>query len=144
MSSVAAILKGKGHETITASEDALLSDLCEILAKKKIGAIVVCDGDKGIKGIVSERDIVRVIGTQGPEALNQPVSGVMTKDVVTCSEENSVNEVMARMTQGRFRHMPVVKDGKLTGVISIGDVVKQKIAQVEQEAEQMRSYITMS
>ncbi|WP_420414689.1 CBS domain-containing protein [Roseibium sp.] len=144
MSSVAAILKGKGHETITARDDASLSELCETLAKHKIGAIVVCDGDMGIKGIISERDIVRVIGTQGVGALDQPVSGVMTKDVITCSEENSINEVMARMTQGRFRHMPVVKDGKLTGVISIGDVVKQKIAQVEQEAEQMRSYISMT
>ncbi|MBO6928525.1 MAG: CBS domain-containing protein, partial [Roseibium sp.] len=90
------------------------------------------------------RDIVRVIGKQGPGALNLSVSNVMTKDVVTCAEENSVNEVMAKMTQGRFRHMPVVKDGKLTGVISIGDVVKFKIAQVELEAEQMRSYISMT
>lgn len=141
---VAAILNGKGHETITARDDAALSEICETLAKMKIGAVVVCDADMGIKGIVSERDIVRVIGTKGTSALNQPVSSVMTKDVVTCTEENSVNEVMARMTQGRFRHMPVVKDGKLTGVISIGDVVKHKIAQVELEAEQMRSYITMT
>lgn len=141
---VAAILKGKGHETITARHDALLNDICETLAKKKIGAVVVCDGDNSIEGIVSERDVVRVIGTQGVSALQLPVSSVMTKDVITCLEENSVNEVMAKMTQGRFRHMPVVKDGKLTGVISIGDVVKHKIAQVELEAEQMRNYISMT
>lgn len=141
---VAAILSGKGHDTITASSDALLSEICETLANKKIGAIVVCSGDNSIEGIISERDIVRVIGKQGASALSLPVSNVMTKDVVTCDEENSVNEVMARMTQGRFRHMPVVKDGKLTGVISIGDVVKFKIAQVELEAEQMRSYISMT
>ncbi|WP_269581502.1 CBS domain-containing protein [Roseibium sp. Sym1] len=141
---VAAILSGKGHETITAQSDALLAEICETLAKYKIGAVVVCSGDNAIEGIISERDIVRVIGTQGPSALQLPVSGVMTKNVVTCSEENNINEVMARMTQGRFRHMPVVKDGKLTGVISIGDVVKFKIAQVELEAEQMRSYITMA
>lgn len=141
---VAAILSGKGHETITALSNALLSEICETLAKHKIGAVVVCNGDNEIEGIISERDIVRVIGTQGPSALQLPVSGIMTKNVVTCSEENSINEVMARMTQGRFRHMPVVKDGKLTGVISIGDVVKFKIAQVELEAEQMRSYITMA
>ena len=141
---VAAILSGKGHETITARSDALLGDICETLAKNKIGAVVVCSGDNSIEGIISERDIVRVVGTQGASALNLPVSSVMTKEVVTCSEDNSVNEVMARMTQGRFRHMPVVKDGKLTGVISIGDVVKFKIAQVELEAEQMRSYISMS
>ncbi|MES0881550.1 CBS domain-containing protein [Roseibium sp. SCP14] len=141
---VAAILSGKGHETITAKSDALLSEIAETLAKNKIGAVVVCAGDNSIQGIVSERDIVRVVGTQGASALSLPVSSVMTKDVVTCAEENSVNEVMARMTQGRFRHMPVVKDGKLTGVISIGDVVKFKIAQVELEAEQMRSYISMT
>ena len=141
---VAAILSGKGHETITAQSDALLSEICETLATKKIGAVVVCNGNKEIEGIVSERDIVRTIGTKGASSLSLPVSSVMTKEVVTCTEENSVNEVMARMTQGRFRHMPVVKDGKLTGVISIGDVVKFKIAQVELEAEQMRSYITMA
>jgi len=141
---VAAILSGKGHDTITAGSDALLSEVCETLAKNKIGAVVVCDGSGAIEGIVSERDIVRVVGTQGGPALNLPVASVMTKEVMTCTEENSVNEVMARMTQGRFRHMPVVKDGKLAGVISIGDVVKFKIAQVELEAEQMRSYITMA
>lgn len=140
---VAAILSGKGHETITARSNALLSEICETLAKNKIGAVVVCADDK-IEGIISERDIVRFIGNQGASALQLPVTSVMTKNVVTCTEENSINEVMARMTQGRFRHMPVVKDGKLTGVISIGDVVKFKIAQVELEAEQMRSYITMT
>ncbi|POF31632.1 CBS domain-containing protein [Roseibium marinum] len=141
---VAAILSGKGHDTITVRSDVLLSEVCETLAKHKIGAVVVCDGNEAIEGIVSERDIVRVVGTQGESALKLPVSSVMTKDVMTCTEENSVNEVMARMTKGRFRHMPVVKNGKLAGVISIGDVVKFKIAQVELEAEQMRSYITMA
>lgn len=141
---VAAILSGKGHEIITARSDALLSEICETLAKHKIGAVVVSDEDGTVDGIVSERDIVRVVGTQGVSALKLPVSNVMTKSVVTCTEENNINEVMARMTQGRFRHMPVLKDGKLSGVISIGDVVKFKIAQVELEAEQMRSYITMA
>ncbi|GAB2183123.1 CBS domain-containing protein [Roseibium sp. LAB1] len=141
---VAAILSGKGHDIITARSDALLSEICETLAKHKIGAVVVSDEDGTVDGIVSERDIVRVVGTQGVSALKLPVSNVMTKSVVTCTEENNINEVMARMTQGRFRHMPVLKDGKLSGVISIGDVVKFKIAQVELEAEQMRSYITMA
>lgn len=141
---VAAILHGKGHETITARSDTVLSDVCETLAKYKIGAVVVCSPDRAIEGIVSERDIVRAIGTQGPSSLQLPVSSVMTREVVTCSETNSVNEVMARMTQGRFRHMPVVMDDKLVGVISIGDVVKHKIAQVELEAEQMRNYISMT
>lgn len=141
---VAAILSEKGHDTITASNKALLSEICQTLATKRIGAVVVCEGDNIIEGIVSERDIVRVIGTQGPSALDLPVTSVMTKEVITCTAENSVDEVMSRMTQGRFRHMPVVKDGKLAGVISIGDVVKFKIAQVEHEAEQMRTYISMA
>lgn len=142
--SVAAILNGKGHEIITAQENALVSEIAETLAKNKIGAVVVCDGEKHIRGIVSERDVVRVVGTEGVSALELPISDIMTREVMTCSEADSANEVMARMNQGRFRHMPVVKDGKLAGVISIGDVVKFKIAQVEQEAEQMRSYITMT
>ncbi len=141
---VAAILSGKGHDTITAMSDAQLSEICETLARHKIGAVVVCAGDKSIQGIISERDIVRVIGTQGVSALDLPVASVMTKEVVTCTEENSVNEVMAKMSMGRFRHMPVVKDNALVGLISIGDVVKHKIAQVELEAEQMRSYISMA
>jgi CBS domain-containing protein len=141
---VAAILSGKGHEIITARSDALLGAICETLAKNKIGAVVVSDTEGKVDGIISERDIVRVIGMQGASALQLPVSNVMTKNVVTCTENNNINEVMARMTQGRFRHMPVLKDGKLSGVISIGDVVKFKIAQIELEAEQMRSYITMA
>ncbi|TYC56402.1 CBS domain-containing protein [Rhodobacterales bacterium] len=141
---VAAILSEKGHDTITAGKDALLSEVCQTLATHKIGAVVVCKGDKIIEGIISERDIVRVVGTQGPSALDLPVTKVMTKEVITCSSESSVDEVMAQMTKGRFRHVPVVKDNKLVGVISIGDVVKFKIAQVEHEAEQMRSYITMA
>jgi CBS domain-containing protein len=141
---VAAILSGKGHDIITASAETTLGEICETLAKRKIGAVVVCDGDSVIEGIVSERDIVRVVGTQGPDALKLSAHSVMTKDVITCTAQNSVNEVMAKMTTGRFRHMPVVEDGKLSGVISIGDVVKFKIAQVELEAEQMRSYISMT
>ncbi len=141
---VAAILSGKGHDTITARSDVLLGEICETLAKKKIGAVVITNAQDGIEGIISERDIVRVLGLQGASALQLPVSSVMTKEVVTCSEHNNIGEVMALMTQRRFRHLPVVKDGKLAGLISIGDAVKFKIAQVELEAEQMRNYITMA
>ncbi len=139
---VAAIMKTKGHDTITADKSAPVSEIAEILAKNKIGAVVLCDGDRHIEGIVSERDVVRLVGLQGAAALSQPVSSIMTKDVMTCTVMDAANEVMGRMNRGRFRHMPVVEDGKLIGVISIGDVVKHKIAQVEHEAEQMRSYIT--
>lgn len=141
---VAAILKGKGRDVFAERGDTPLAEVCKVLGKHKIGAILVTDAKGGIEGILSERDIVRAVGEMGSAALTQPVSSVMTKTVVTCTEEDSINQVMAKMTSGRFRHVPVVKDGKVAGVISIGDVVKHKIAQVEQEAEQMRTYITMA
>lgn len=141
---VGAILAGKGHDVFSERGDTPVSEICRILADKGIGAILITDPDKHIEGIISERDIVKVIAKQGPSALSLPVSGVMTKSVVTCEESDTIAEVMAKMTSGRFRHVPVVDNGKLVGVISIGDVVKHKIAQVELEAEQMRSYITMA
>ncbi|MTI42241.1 CBS domain protein [Roseibium hamelinense] len=141
---VAAILKEKGRDVIAERGETELAEVCKVLGKNKIGAILITDPDGHIEGIVSERDIVRAVGEDGSAALTRPVSSVMTKSVVTCSEDDTVSQVMAKMTAGRFRHVPVVKDGKVAGVISIGDVVKHKIAQVEQEAEQMRSYITMA
>ncbi|EFO30598.1 signal-transduction protein [Roseibium sp. TrichSKD4] len=141
---VASILSTKGHDVITEKSTTLLSDICTTLAEHKIGAIVIADDAGHIEGIISERDIVKAIGTSGPTALEKPVSEVMTKSVVTCTDADSVNAVMAKMSAGRFRHVPVTDDGKVTGVISIGDVVKFKIAQAEMEAEQMRSYISMT
>ena len=139
---VASILGGKGRDVIAERGTTLLGDVCKVLAQHGIGAILVTDAEGHIEGIISERDIVKAIGKQGPGALAVPVAEVMTSSVVTCVEEDTINDVMAKMSVGRFRHVPVVKDGKVAGLISIGDVVKHKIAQVEQEAEQMRSYIT--
>ncbi|GGB59622.1 inosine-5-monophosphate dehydrogenase [Roseibium aquae] len=141
---VAAILSTKGRDVVSERSGTLLSEVCKTLAEHKIGAIVVTDDAGHIEGIISERDIVKAIGMSGASALMQPVSSVMTKKVVTCTEADSIGTVMALMTSGRFRHVPVVADNKVTGLISIGDVVKHKIAQVELEAEQMRSYITMT
>lgn len=141
---VASILNTKGRDVITASSSATAGDICKLLAEKRIGAVVITDAKRHIEGIVSERDIVRVIGLEGPEALNKPVTAVMTRTVISASEGDTLNSIMARMTSGRFRHMPVVSGGKLTGLISIGDVVKHRIAQVEEEAEQMRNYIAMA
>lgn len=141
---VASILSTKGHDVITERSGTVLSEICKTLAQHKIGAIVIADDAGHIEGIISERDIVKAVGTEGIGALERPVSEVMTKSVVTCAATDSINAVMAKMNAGRFRHVPVVEDGKVTGVISIGDVVKFKIAQVEMEAEQMRSYITMA
>lgn len=140
---VVVILNGKGYEMIIVCDDVVLSEICEILVKNKIGVVVVCDVNMGIKGIVLECDIVWVIGIKGMFVFNQLVFSVMIKDVVICIEDNSVNEVMVWMIQGWFCYMLVVKDGKLIGVIFIGDVVKYKIVQVEFEVEQMCSYIIM-
>ncbi|ADZ70066.1 CBS domain-containing protein [Polymorphum gilvum] len=142
--SVASILNHKGRDVVTARSSATLGEICKMLAEKGIGAIVVTDDKGHIEGIVSERDIVRMIGRSGAGILDLPVGDGMTRAVVTCREEDSINAVMARMSSGRFRHIPVVAEGKLAGLISIGDVVKHRIAQVEQEAEQMRSYIAMA
>ncbi|NBN63642.1 CBS domain-containing protein [Microvirga tunisiensis] len=141
---VASILNQKGRDVVTARASDPLGDICKTLSEKRIGAIVITDGAGHIEGIVSERDVVRVIGEQGPAALQQPVSTVMTRAVVTCSETDTINSVMAGMSSGRFRHMPVVSGGRVIGLVSIGDIVKHRIAQVEQEAEQMRHYIAMA
>jgi CBS domain-containing protein len=139
--SVKAILEQKGHDVFTLGPNEKLSEAVRILAEHRIGALVVTNGDRKIVGIISERDIVRVIGKEGAGALEQTVRQVMTPKVKICNEDHSVNEVMEIMTRGRFRHLPVEKDGHLDGIISIGDVVKQRIEDVEREAEQIRSYI---
>ncbi|MCW2308454.1 CBS domain-containing protein [Rhodobium gokarnense] len=139
---VAAILSDKGREVITASPEATLSEVCETLAARKIGAIVLTGEGGSIAGIVSERDVVRAVANGGAGALETAAADHMTRSVVTCSPQETINEVMERMTQGRFRHLPVMEGGALVGVISIGDVVKIRIAMAEQEAAEMRSYIT--
>lgn len=139
---VAAILSDKGRDIISAQPESKLSEICEILATKKIGAIMLIGADDKIAGIISERDVVRAVARGGAAALDSSVSEHMTKSVISCSEQETIIEVMERMTRGRFRHVPVVQDGNLIGVISIGDVVKYRIAQAEREAEEMRSYIT--
>ncbi len=139
---VKAILDEKGHEVFTLGPGDLLSVAVKALADYRIGALVVTNGDKRIAGILSERDIVRAIARDGAEALNAPIGTVMTARVKTCGENNTVNDVMEIMTDGRFRHLPVEKNGQLYGIISIGDVVKRRIEDVEREAEEIRAYIT--
>ncbi|WP_417680552.1 CBS domain-containing protein [Roseibium sp.] len=141
---VGIILQGKGSDVITARGTTPLRDICSTLAEKGIGAILVTDAADHIEGIISERDIVKTLAAKGPEALNLPASNVMTTAVVTCGEDDAIMDVMSKMTSGRFRHVPVLRDGKVVGLISIGDAVKYRIAQVEMEAEQMRTYITMT
>jgi CBS domain-containing protein len=141
MMTVKAILESKGHDVFTIGPNEMLSAAVELLAQHRIGAVVVTNGDRKIVGILSERDIVRVIGTQGASSLDQTIRQVMTPKVSICNENHTVNDVMEIMTRGRFRHLPVEKDGLLDGIISIGDVVKARIEEVEREAEQIREYI---
>jgi len=138
---VKAILEEKGREVATIAPDATLAAAAKVLAERHIGAIVVTRPNGAIAGILSERDIVRTVAADGAAALKRPVSDAMTAKVKTCREEHTVNDVMSLMTKGRFRHLPVEKDGKLGGIISIGDVVKRRIEDVEREAEHIRAYI---
>jgi CBS domain-containing protein len=140
---VARIMKDKGHVVITASPHRTLKEIVDILATKRIGAIMVTGADNTIKGIISERDIVRALAKGGAAALDDAVSLHMTRDVITCASHDHINHVMEEMTRGRFRHMPVVDGGTLTGIISIGDVVKIRIEESEAESRSLREYIQM-
>lgn len=135
------ILERKGYDVFSAAPETTLGDAVAALAKHKIGAIVIVDDKKAIKGILSERDVVRAIAADGADALWRPVSEIMTIKVSVCSEKHTVNQVMEMMTRGRFRHLPVEKDGRLHGIVSIGDVVKLRIEEVERESQEIRSYI---
>jgi CBS domain-containing protein len=138
---VAAILKGKGRDVVTTSPHTPLEEVARKLAEKRIGAIVVLTPGGEIGGIVSERDIIRSIAERGAACLQEPVAGSMTQNVQTCDVADTLDELMAKMTAGRFRHLPVVDHGKLAGIVSIGDVVKHHIAEVEMEASALRYYI---
>jgi CBS domain-containing protein len=135
------ILERKGYDVFSAAPETTLGDAVAALAKHKIGAIVIVDDKKAIKGILSERDVVRAIAADGADVLWRPVSEIMTIKVSVCSEKHTVNQVMEMMTRGRFRHLPVEKDGRLHGIVSIGDVVKLRIEEVERESQEIRSYI---
>ncbi len=140
--SVRAILKDKGTEIISVAPDDSIKSASELLAAKRIGAVIVRHGDGAIAGVLSERDIVRGVAEQGELCLKMKVSQLMTASVVTCAPEDSVAGIMGKLTDRRIRHLPVVDNGELVGVISIGDVVKYRIAEAEKEAMALRDYIT--
>jgi len=139
--SVESILRTKGTGVVTIRSSETLESVARMLAEKKIGAVVVSEDGVVVGGIISERDIVRAVADGGGAALQQPVSSVMTADVITCDRADTVESVMQKMTSGRFRHVPVVADGALLGIISIGDVVKRRMEDVEDEAEHLRGFI---
>jgi CBS domain-containing protein len=138
---VAAILKLKGGGVVTAKPDTSLLEIAQTLAQNDIGCIVIEGDDGRIAGIVSERDIVRVISQVGAKGLKEPVKSCMTEKVVTAREADTTDRLMVEMTTHRFRHMPVVERGRLIGLVSIGDVVKLRIGEVDMEAADMRNYI---
>jgi CBS domain-containing protein len=138
---VRAILDTKGHQVESIQPRAKLSAAVKALGEKRIGAILVLNMAGNIEGILSERDIVRVLAERGAAALDEPVSAVMTKKVVICRAEDTVAGIMEVMTIGKFRHLPVVEDGKVVGIISIGDIVKWRVREYETEQEALREYI---
>jgi len=138
---IASILHGKPHPLISVAPDETLQQATEVLTRERIGALLVLKPNGDVAGIISERDIVRAVGLKGAEVLSRPVAELMTKDVTCCALEDTPDEAMALMTQRRFRHLPVRQNGKIIAMISIGDVVKQKVEEAEAESQSLREYI---
>lgn len=138
---VKTILAAKGGEVVTIEPTADLAAATQMLSANRIGAVLIRGAGGHIAGILSERDIVRALASNGAAALSLPVGQVMTREVMTCHEDETIGDVMERMTAGKFRHLPVVNKGKLVGLISIGDVVKQRVDEIEHESQALRDYI---
>jgi CBS domain-containing protein len=139
---VTAILKQKGSsQVMTLKPDATIADCAMALAEHRIGALVVSRDGRTMDGIISERDVVRALADQGAACLSKPVSAVMTRNVETCDKAERSANLLRRMTAGRFRHMPVIEDGQLTALISIGDVVKYRISEMEMEKTALEDMI---
>jgi len=135
------ILSEKGREVFTIAPDLTLAEAARTLSQRRIGALVVSDSGTPVLGILSERDIVRALAAKGPSALEEPVSGYMTGQVVTCTSHTAINDLMETMTRGKFRHVPIVENGRLIGLVSIGDIVKFRVAEIESESRALREYI---
>ena len=138
---VSDILSQKGGSVFTVTPGTSVAQVSQQLSVRRIGSVLVLDGDGGVAGIVSERDLVRALASHGAKALELEARQVMTRDVVTCHPDDSIDEVMQTMTSGRFRHLPVVHHGELLGLVSIGDVVKARLEETEHEAEALKAYI---
>jgi len=138
---VKAILSRKGGDVVTIAPTAQLAEAVKLLAARRIGAIVITGPGERVAGILSERDIVRVLAERGTAVLDEQVGAVMTRNVVTCTAAETVAAIMERMTAHRFRHLPVVEQNKLIGIISIGDVVKRRVEEIERESNALREYI---
>jgi CBS domain-containing protein len=138
---VKAILSAKGGSVITIEPNVDLATAAKLLSEKRIGALLITGAEGRVTGILSERDIVRALAARGAAALQSPLSEVMTRKVVTCSPSDTISVIMEQMTVGKFRHVPVVEHERLVGVVSIGDVVKHRLQEMEQESSALRDYI---
>jgi len=138
---VETILRAKGRSVVTIGVDATIEDAVALLRRKGIGAVVVSEDGATVEGILSERDIVHALAERGGRLLELPVSALMTRQVFTCKPADGIAELMAEMTDRRIRHLPVVENGRLAGIVSIGDVVKNRLDEVESEATSLRAFI---
>jgi CBS domain-containing protein len=138
---VKSILAIKGSDVVTIEPTANIADAAKRLAERRIGALVVTGPDRRVVGILSERDIIQALAAHGTAALDLSLTEVMTRKVVTCSAGDTISSLMERMTEGKFRHMPVLEQGKLVGIVSIGDVVKHRVQEMEREQSALRDYI---
>jgi CBS domain-containing protein len=138
---IATVLADKGSAVATVASDATLAEAAAQLAAQRIGALVVVDSAGGVSGIVSERDLVQCLAARGESALGESVAAAMTSDVVTVTRDAPVLSALSIMTERRIRHLPVVEGGRLAGIVSIGDLVKHRLARIEAEADAMRAYI---
>jgi CBS domain-containing protein len=138
---VKTILAGKSKNVISIEPTATLASAVNRLSEHRIGALLVLGPDHRLVGILSERDIVRVLAERGAHALEEPLSQVMTRKVVTCSQSETISSIMERMTKGKFRHVPVVEQDQVLGIVSIGDVVNYRLHEIERESEALRDYI---
>jgi CBS domain-containing protein len=138
---VQAILSAKGGDVLTIEPTTDLAAAAKLMTERKIGALVVTGPDRRVIGIVSERDIVQELAAHGAAALDLPLTEVMTRKVMTCSMSDTISSLMERMTEGKFRHLPVIEQGRLAGIISIGDVVKHRLQEMEREQSALRDYI---
>ena len=138
---VARILEEKGRDVFTTQPHRTLKEVIDLLAERGVGAVVVSDASLSVLGILSERDVVRVLAKHGAAALDEPVSRYMTPKVITATRDDTIDHVMETMTAGRFRHVPIVDSGRLIGIVSIGDVVKRHVTALDSERQSLREYI---
>lgn len=134
------VLQNKGAEVTTIEADATVADVARLLSEKRYGAVIISDGTKPV-GILSERDIVRELGRAGPDCLERKAGDIMTSSITTCAPEDHLDEVLTQMTKGRFRHMPVMKDGKMVGLVSIGDIVKARLSELAMERDALEGMV---